>query len=710
MTQPETVNDRVLYAPNNIHADRNVIIRLLDGSVLEVWGEVFFNGLPIQDVGALPIASQAEAEAGVDNTKVMTPLRTLQSIDVNAPGGGGGAVDSVNGATGVVVLDQDDIGDGVSFKQFSAAEETKLAGIATGATANSTDAQLRDRTTHTGVQAISTVTDLQTTLDAKQPIDTDLTTIAGLTATTNNMIQSVGSAWASRTPAQVKTALAIAQSDVTNLVTDLAAKQPLDTDLTTIAGLTATTDNMIQSVGSAWASRTPTQVKTALALNNVDNTTDANKPVSTATQTALNLKVNNTGSETIAGVKTFSSDPLIPDEVYNATNWNGVLEPPTKNAVRDQFVAIDALYVHGTGNEVITGEKSFLDTLSLQGTALSIDDAGNVQIGTISPDSGGVNYNVVDTGDTHDFTINGVNKLVVSDTQITASVDVAVPDEAYNATTWDGNVDVPTKNAVRDKIEALVIGGGGGTVDTIVPGTGITVDATDAANPIVEVDSAYAPLLAGNVVDGDKGVITVTSGVWALDSNTVGGTQLANNAVSQSKLNDNAVGTAELLDDNVTYAKIQDVSVTDRLLGRVTAGAGDIEEIACTAAGRAILDDADASAQRTTLGLVIGTNVQAFDADLSTLAGLAATTDNFIVSVSSAWASRTPAQVKTTLALNNVDNTSDVNKPVSTATQTALDDKVENGGGITTARALSQATYDGLGGGVDANTVYFITS
>lgn len=41
----------------------------------------------------------------------------------------------------------------------------------------------------------------------------------------------------------------------------------------------------------------------------------------------------------------------------------------------------------------------------------------------------------------------------------------------------------------------------------------------------------------------------------------------------------NAVTTAKVLDANITYAKIQDVSATDRLLGRDTAAAGDIEEI-----------------------------------------------------------------------------------------------------------------------------------
>ena len=63
------------------------------------------------------------------------------------------------------------------------------------------------------------------------------------------------------------------------------------------------------------------------------------------------------------------------------------------------------------------------------------------------------------------------------------------------------------------------------------------------------------------------------------------------------------IGTAALADDGVTYAKIQNVTATDRLLGRSSANAGIIEEIVCTAAGRALLDDANAAAQRTTLGI-----------------------------------------------------------------------------------------------------------
>src|SRR4051812_38550064 len=72
-----------------------------------------------------------------------------------------------------------------------------------------------------------------------------------------------------------------------------------DPNLTTIAGLTPSNDDVLQRKAGAWANRTPAQVKADLlltkadvGLGNADNTADASKPVSTAQQTALNLKAN----------------------------------------------------------------------------------------------------------------------------------------------------------------------------------------------------------------------------------------------------------------------------------------------------------------------------------------------------------------------------------------------------------------------------------
>jgi len=125
-------------------------------------------------------------------------------------------------------------------------------------------------------------------------------------------------------------------------------------------------------------------------------------------------------------------------------------------------------------------------------------------------------------------------------------------------------------------------------------------------------DTVTAQQLAPNAVgaselaDGavDAGAIqakVITASHLADD--TITAQQLAPNAVGSSELADGAVDTAAIAANAVTYGKLQQVSATDRLLGRSTAGAGNVEEIACTAAGRALLDDASAADQRATLGL-----------------------------------------------------------------------------------------------------------
>jgi hypothetical protein len=94
---------------------------------------------------------------------------------LEANGGGGGATNLTY--TALTRLLESSSGTDVTLPLvgsdpglMSAADKTKLDGIASGATANAADASLRDRTTHTGSQAISTVTGLQAALDGKAAV------------------------------------------------------------------------------------------------------------------------------------------------------------------------------------------------------------------------------------------------------------------------------------------------------------------------------------------------------------------------------------------------------------------------------------------------------------------------------------------------------------------------------------------------------------
>ena len=68
-------------------------------------------------------------------------------------------------------------------------------------------------------------------------------------------------------------------------------------DISDVNVSSKSTNDLLKWDGNSWTAVTPT--KSMVGLNNVDNTTDLNKPISNATQTALNLKANSNISPTI---------------------------------------------------------------------------------------------------------------------------------------------------------------------------------------------------------------------------------------------------------------------------------------------------------------------------------------------------------------------------------------------------------------------------
>lgn len=86
---------------------------------------------------------------------------------------------------------------------------------------------------------------------------------------------------------------------------------------------------------------------------------------------------------------------------------------------------------------------------------------------------------------------------------------------------------------------------------------------------------------AGHLKVKDNGILSnhlksdaINDSVRAVTTN-----HIRNDAVTNDKIADLAVDTDQIAADAVTYAKIQNVSETNRVLGRDSAGAGNVEEI-----------------------------------------------------------------------------------------------------------------------------------
>lgn len=100
----------------------------------------------------------------------------------------------------------------------------------------------------------------------------------------------------------------------------------------------------------------------------------------------------------------------------------------------------------------------------IKDSSVTLNDVGTFN-GVSSVNSGGfLEFATTAIGDSTPT----VRVTIGQDGMVTAAVGVSVPDEAYGSS-WNGSLEVPTKNAVYDKIETMGGGGGGGSSRTMFP-------------------------------------------------------------------------------------------------------------------------------------------------------------------------------------------------------------------------------------------------